>query len=390
MNRQRYSLFGFAKAGLLCAGLLTANTHLAAQATLIVNVNGGPGVFTTLAGAVAAASDGDTILVQPSLGPVAEGFTTDKGLTIIGEDLFVGSSSGSNSPFRVENLPATSTFRMVGFGRVSNGTIYFEVDNCAGQVHLESMRAREHENGPTFHSALKITNSDNVTLREFNTYGTPAVEIQSSTVSLVRCQLGRTHIGLGGGACMVATNSVVDVVEPRFDTNWGAPTAIELNQSDLRLVGSSASFVRNPTGPAITANGGTIVIAPAVVLTALSAAQTIVGTASVTQQTLPGTSTGDCVAGQTLDIETSAPAGARVWHAIGAPGFLTPSPLGTLGIDPTAPYAFLPLVTVPPSGAVTSSLSVPAALPVGSTYTAQAVVFSGALELSLPCTFVVR
>lgn len=61
-------------------------TPVLAQTTWIVNAGSGPGVnFTSLATAVATAANGDTMGVQsPPLLQAVGGFTTDKGLTIVG------------------------------------------------------------------------------------------------------------------------------------------------------------------------------------------------------------------------------------------------------------------------------------------------------------------
>jgi pectin methylesterase-like acyl-CoA thioesterase len=70
-------------------GLVAAATagSLSAQQTFLVNAGGGPGVnFTSLPPAIAAAADGDTIVVQAGpFGEGAVGFTTSKGITILGQ-----------------------------------------------------------------------------------------------------------------------------------------------------------------------------------------------------------------------------------------------------------------------------------------------------------------
>ncbi|MFY9342015.1 MAG: hypothetical protein WAT39_05980, partial [Planctomycetota bacterium] len=82
---------------------------------------------------------------------------------------------------------------------------------------------------------------------------------------------------------------------------------------------------------------------------------------------------------------------AAVFQALGTPGPLATSPLGLLGIEPAAPFAFFPLAVAPASGLVSHALVVPAAIGRGAAFASQAVVYDGsALVLGSPVTFVVR
>lgn len=59
-------------------------------------------------------------------------------------------------------------------------------------------------------------------------------------------------------------------------------------------------------------------------------------------------------------------------------------------IDAGLPYVYIPMA-VPPTGLWSTSLAVPANLPLGSDFATQAVYFdSGALSFGLPSTFVVH
>jgi len=376
-----------------CSSLLVVSlAPLAAQTTWIVNAGGGPGVnFTDLPAAVAAASDGDTIIVETGpFGEGAVGFTTSKGLTIVGRYGYVPIVTSPSNPVRVTNLPATSAFRMVGFLRGTVGQLNFEIDNCAGMVHLERMLCREPDlvfpSGP----ALSIHNSANVTLRAFSSFGSPAVDIVGSTVSMAHCQLGVTYLGLGGGQAIRANNATVDVIEPAFDTGWGTAASIELHNTALRLAGGPWAAVRNPGGPIVMSTGGSVWFDPSLPLAPASGQPVVAGTAGVTQQVLPATWTGH--AQQQLSFRTSAPDGAYVFYALGSPGFLVPSPLGTLGIDTQQPWAFL-------NPSIAFQGYAPGNWPgytnypwlQGTAWTVQAAVLTPTVfTLSLPCTFVVH
>lgn len=378
------SFVGFAAAGL-------------AQNTWIVDAAGGPGVsFPDLPSAVGSASvvDGDTILVRT--GPFGEGaapFTTGKGLTIVGVGGQVPITTSPASPIAIVGVPAGRTFRLVGFARSSDGAVDVRVQNCAGDVHLESLTAREPDALFPTGASIAVDNCASVMLRGLVNFGAPAVSVQASTVALVACQLGVTAIGLGGGQALAATGSTVDVVEPRFDPAWGS-VAIQSTSSTLRIAGDGAALIRGrataPGTAAIVANGGAVTIDPAVPLTMTPpAAPPVLGTAAVLFAAVPASWTLDAARpAQPLSIRTTAPAGAAVFQALGAPGPLAATPFGVLGLDPLAPYAFFPVVVVPGTGVVTNVVTVPAAMPLGATFASQAVVWDGSqLRFGAPVSF---
>ena len=377
---------------LVCAALV--GSVLSAQTTWIVNAGGGAGVhFADLPTAVAAASDGDTIVVQT--GPFQEGatpFVTSKGLTIVGEGGLVPITTSLGNAIEIVNLPATSTFRMVGFARLSNGALDVRVLNCAGKVHLERMRCREPGAFLPVWPSVEIYNSDNVTMRQFETFGSPCVQIDGSRVSMVSCRLGQTHIGLGGGQAVVANYSTVDIIEPLFEPVVAVAATVAVLQSDVRIAGSSGSLVNNGTGPAVLANGGSLLVDAAVEITGVGLfGAAFAGSTPPTFASLPASSTGNANPGQALVLRTAAQASSLVFTAIGQPGFLLDTPLGTLGIAVSQGYGFLPMAVVPALGPAQASLALPAALPLGSAYTTQSVVFqAGQLMISQPCTFVLH
>jgi hypothetical protein len=359
---------------------------LPAQTTWIVNAGGGAGVhFLDLPSAVAAASNGDTIIVQT--GPFGEGadpFVTSKGLTIVGEGGQVPIGTSTTAPIEVNGLLAGLTFRLVGFSRPTVGELNLRVINCAGNVHLESLQVREpgfmFPTGP----AVVVENSPAVTMRAVDTFGSPAVQVTNSQVVLVSCRLGVTHIGLGGGPCLHATNSTVYVAQPSFDPAWH-PYAIQSTSSQLTIAGDGASLVGGNT--AVVTSGGSVTIDPAVPRPGLGGP--VSGSATVTFRTVPASrTTAAALLGATLGIVTTAPVGSAVFQALGLPGAPVSTPFGLLGIDVTGPFAFFPLSVTGPTGVVTNSVTIPAAVR-GSAWTTQAVVWDGvAWRLSLPVTFV--
>lgn len=373
-------------------------TPLVAQSTWIVNAGGGPGVnFTDLPSAVAAASSGDTILVQT--GPFGEGatpFSTSKGLTIVGVGGLVPISSASTARYEITNLPLGETFCMVGFDRPWDGELNFRIDNCQGRVHLDRLRCRENQAFLPTWPSIEITDSGDVTLREVSTFGSPAVAITNSDVDLVHCQLGVTYIGLAGGMAVSATDSTVDVVQPRFDTGFGATAAIVTDNCTLTITGhaqvfGNLSYVRNPTGAVVDATGGIVRHDPMVQLEPQLGTPAITGSAAVVSATLPATWCAAAIRGQPLLLQSRAPANAFVWLALGTPAPTVGTPLGPLSIDPFAsPLVFGPSIATT-LGITSLTINVPAGALLGSMFTSQAIVLDqGALSLGLPCTFAIH
>ncbi len=377
---------------------------LAAQTTWTVNATPGAGAqFQSLAAAVATAADGDVIVCQqPTFGESLGGFTTNKGLTIVGDANGVPLTTLA-TPIQVVGLPAGSTFRMAGFQSIQDGELRIVLQNCAGRVELDNLQARSPDfffpSGP----AIVVDQCASVVLRDVVDFGTPAVRVDSSRVVLSSCWLGLTRIRVGGGPCVEATNAEVDVVQPVFRTGGlgagpNAPwAAIAATNSVVRIGGGAGAIVSAgpPSsatgGTAIVANGGSVRIDPAVVLAAGIGQPTTAGTAAFAAAAVPVSwCATPAVAGQPLDVRTAAPAGASVWLAISLPTALISTALGTLGVD-AGSAAIVPAVVVPAGGQVGTSIALPAGLLRGQGFAAQAVVWDGvALALGAPVAFAVQ
>lgn len=378
---------------------------LFAQTTWLVNASGGPGVqFTDLAAAVAAAADGDTIVCQqPTFGESLGGFTTNKGLTIVGDANGVPLTTNV-APVQVVGLPAGRTFRMAGFQAVLDGQLRIVLQNCAGRVELDNLQAREPDAMFPTTPGLDIANCASVVVRDVCDFGVPAVRVAGSQVLLSGCWLGITRIGVGGGPCLWATNATVEIVQPMFRTGGiqQAPgvwfPAIDATNSVLRLAGDASAMVSGGPplstlgGSAIVASGGSVVLDPAVGLLAGLGQPLLAGTAPVVVQPVPASWLPNVASpGQAATIRTTAASGAAVFVALGLPGPLTSTVFGTVGLDLAAPPVFFPLAVVPAAGVVNQPLPVPAGLPRGQTFTTQAVVWDGVLlQFGLPTTFVVQ
>lgn len=377
---------------------------LGAQSTWIVNADGGAGVhFSSLATAVAAAVDGDTIVCQhPTFGSSLGGFTTSKALTIVGDAAGVPLTTNL-TPIQVVGLPAGRTFRMAGFQAVLDGELRITVQNCAGNVVLDNLQAREPDFFFPTTPAIDISNCTSVVLRDVVDFGVPAVRVTASRVVLTSCWLGVTRIGLGGGPCLLANGADVDVVQPNFRTAGfqQAPNvpypAIEATNSLLRIAGSGTAVVSG--GPPLSATGGSAVVANGGIVTrdanvtfAAGVGQAVAtGTAAFFTRPVPATWT-QMVAtpGQPLVFSSSAPAGSAVWLALGPSGPQASTPLGWLGLEPTG-FVVLPVAIAGGVLPVTHLAVVPPALPRGQAFAAQPLVWDGvSLQLGAPVSFVVQ
>jgi len=384
-----------------CASLAATAAALGAQTTWVVDLANGAGShFRDLPAAVAAASAGDTILVRAA-DPLFWGryapFSTNKGLTIVGErtpsppTIATGATS-----VRVDRLPANQSFCMVGFDVYRGDEFSVEVTDCQGPVHLEALRMFEPGLFAPRAPAVTATRTALLTLHGVELFGTPAAVVATNShVVLSDATLGITSLGLGSGACVQATDSVVEVAWPRFAAINAV--AIDITRSRLVLCGDAGSFVQGgfsipPFTPAILASGGTVVADPAVALNPSTGPLGIAGTATVRAQATPSTVVRGAVRGATATILTAAPAGSVVGVAVGvpAPPFPLNLPGGALVADPTT-LTTVALGTVGAGGIYSVALPVPASLPLGSAWIAQAgSVANGQARLGLGCGFALR
>lgn len=375
---------------ILCALALCGTA--AAQSTWTVKFGGGPGVdFTDLPSAVAAAADGDTIIVQQgALGVGATSFTTSKGLTIVGEGGAVNIETQAWDPIIIQTLPVGSSFRMAGFSKAQEGGVNVRILDCKGEVHLQDLEAREPWAFFTTSPSIEILRSDSVTLTDVRNFGAPAILVDQSVVSVVDCWLQIVpSTGLGGGAAIEATTSTIHIVQPHFSVDFGVQSSITAVGCSLSITGDPTSLIHNTNGDLIFATGGQIELDPAVTLSTGLGFSAFSGSAPVTTKALPASWTSDVHPGQSMTLTTWAPPGSHVFQAIGQPGMLTTHPFGLLGIDITQGFFYLPTKVAPASGVVQWTLPVPASLAAGSAFTTQALIATAiSVEIGKPCTFV--
>ncbi len=383
--------------------LILLSASLTAQTTWTVCASGGA-QFSTIAAAVAAAADGDTIVcLPPQFGTALTGFTTSKGVTIVGGSgpWAIPIRADATSPIVVQGLPAGRAFRMAGFQFIQDGQLRIDVQSCQGHVHLEDIGARDFDfffpNGPS----IVVANSASVTLRAIATFGMPALQVDNSRLVAERCGFGVPLAGLRGGSGVVANGSELDLAQCVVDTgslslgpNQHVP-AISATNSVVRIGGDGNARVAGgaagaPGGIPIVANGGSVAIDPMVVVVPGLGQPIFSGSAAFLVQPTPATWTSPATLGQLLELRTSAPAGAVVFQAVGVASALQSTPFGSLGVDLGQPLLFFPAAAPTVSGWASASILVPASLQPGSAFAGQsAVAVGGQLTLSSPASFVV-
>lgn len=170
--------------------------------------------------------------------------------------------------------------------------------------------------------------------------------------------------------------------------------AIEAIDCVVRIAGDASARVSagvpgSPGGIPVVANGGTLWIDPLVQLQPGLGQPSVVNTGSFALRPVSATWSSEAQLGQVLEIRTRVPAGGFAFLAVGLASPLAATPIGSLGIDLQSPYAFLQPLPPGPSGTASWSVLVPASLPRGAAFAAQAAVAAGAvLELSAPSAFV--
>src|SRR5262245_21147749 len=186
------------------------------QATWVVNSSGGPGVsFTDIPPAIAAAADGDILLVQP--GTYSHFMLTGKGLRILGSGsttTFVGLTTASAAT-TISNLPSTSF------------------------AYVDGVRFQGYP-GPSFVVEVEGA-STNVVLSDVAVLGATsatALQVEAANLWAMRCSI---QGGNGGPSCFGATS--------------GGPALLALNGALVHVSGSTLQG-GNGGGGCFTGTGG--------------------------------------------------------------------------------------------------------------------------------------
>ncbi len=354
-----------------------------AQRTWVVSARGGPGVnFTDIPPAIAAAADGDILVVRP--GSYGEVQITGKGLSVIGE------AGVQVANLQVYAVSAAQRVVVTDIEVVGSRVLFLlpGVVDARGFVLWERVVLRRDSFPPTFNvcSDLRLSSCDiegsvsiassNVTitdsqLRPRFDSAVATLSVAGSRVTLSRCtvtgmnenvlrQAAQPAIELVAGSILAATDDGTNLIvagQPGFHS--AQPSAI---------VGSG-SFVRDPrvrvyAGMASPVWGPVETVRPIATLRALGAP-----------------------VGGNVQVELSGAVGQAFALVVGLPGPPVPLPRfgGTLGLS-TWVLVALGVFTAPTHGL---SLRVAPGLPPGFTLAWQAVAgdTQGGWQLSNVATY---
>ena len=404
---------------LLLAQLAVAGA-LGAQQTWKVNCSGAYGAhFTDLPPAVAAAAPGDTILVYGVVGGPCGAYytapTIDKALHIVGFQ--VGQPPGNNDPSQVR---LRGTLQITGIApgeHVSLSNIFvlhqiipspvgssdspIVISDCDGSVLLEDIYFL---NLGTIGQTVRIERCDHVVLRGSSFYiGGDPIRIVDSNVLM--------------------TNTLVQYDPPASGSIWSPYTtfteSLFLQRSNLTMVASVATGGGAPPMHAVVMDNSTLRIGASSYLrgglasfhwnpplpTQYATAYHFVGTGPSSVHldpratplwgpptTPPITTTIDetfhdwIVADEYYDVRVIGPAGGFAALVFGNMAFPTPSPFGTLGLDPATAF-LVDLAALPqPGGVHTWNFLCPSTAPNGVAFCFQCLTLSptGAFGLTEP------
>lgn len=282
------------------AFLFVATATATAQTVHVVDGLNRPGAnFTDLPAAIAAAQDGDTILLRND-GGFYHGATTSKALTITGDSPGLATIAGAGANMTITGLPAGRDFVLQNVEFLLGGQpgTPLVVQGCAGRVHLVRVNVSAIAGTP----ALDVSQCSAVTVRNGDFQGNPGLRAQNATIAIStsRCMGRGGSVGLlpGTGAeltdCHVWFADVQTYGGNAFQTNAPA-SAIELVDSDLSFtgvanaaraqsgfLGSSATPGFTAAVPAIHGQNSTLRVDPKVVLSPTGGASAIVGPTTTT------------------------------------------------------------------------------------------------------------
>lgn len=308
-------------AAALLGGILAAGPACAQQ-TLVV---GPGGTFQAIAPAIAAASPGDTVLVQQ--GVYMEVLDIDKGIRLVGRGALLSRPIFALMPLVVHDLPAGQTFTMTGFAAdgSTSTTIDMQVDvrDCDGQVVLRNLTQNGLRQWIVRAQDARLLHVGDCVLRSARVIDSNAVfascAFDPSTFHGLTIQNGRTAVV----ACAVrGGNGILSGAGIRLD---GGELAVTRSQV-IGTAGASHS-------PAIDTSGGLILLDPSAVLSPTGTEPAVRGPALT--ETFEFGSLDGFSDGQLLTLSAHGPAGAPFATVLSLPGPQVGTAFGWAWVDPT-------------------------------------------------------
>ncbi len=361
-------------------------TSLASQSVLTVGVNG---QYADVPAAIAAAQAGDT--VRCLQWPPFQLFTAPvitKGLTLDG-----GGANGLVGKTVIRGIPAGERVVMHGFAAASNNVFDLRIVDCVGRVHIDGLSTTTSSPGIWPSTSIEVLRSNSVSLHRVYTHGSPAVSVVDSTISLDLCKLGANAGGnLAGGRCIDGLRSTIMISQPHADAGDVPVSAIFADRCDVTIAG------RWQAGGSGTITGGSPIPLQLPALEGVNSTLTLSPTVSVVGGVTGFTTTMHAVPyhriyaskpGGITSLYTYGPIGDIGIAALTLPAQMTPSPFGSIWIDPLSSVTYS--IVLDHLGKHYLNLGVPTSTPVGFPLTLQGFVLTrGNLEITLPSTFVIR
>jgi hypothetical protein len=387
-----------------------------AQRRWIIDAANGPGTdFTDLPPGVAAAADGDTLLVRA--GNYTE-FSTSKGIAVLGVPGQTRIATTLLNPgIDVFGLASGKTFRARGLVITGSLAQRISVQNSAGHVHFEEIDLASTGSGIAVLGVVGIIQCRLVTLvgcgRQSASFMVSAL---ASRVAIARCRLSgwsalgdpfpntrsaRAALSLGQGA-------IVDLADCSITGGAGAAMlpftgqylpsapAVLMADSTLRVRAGtartlSAGVGASPTLPISAIMGtGTAQVDSRITLNSYAGAPPIEASVQATIGLVPGLSITGGTLGANLTARHEGQASQLCILAAGLVGAVQSLPFGDLVLD-VATMQVLPVVFADGAGIAIWTVPVPVnGSLVGATLTWQVGSVANGLMLSNPVAVVLR
>lgn len=327
-------------------------TQVAGQQTWIVDARNRPGTnFTDLPPAVAAADDGDKLIIRSGN---YSAFSTGKGLTLLGEgSVRVGDPLLGGTAIEVSGLARGKTFTMARLTAWTSpwSPNVIKLSGNSGQLHLQDVDIVHLGFVDTL--GCLVRQCDSVTITGGRFTGRPAIFAVDSALSVVGASLS------GGGVCF-SPPSCFKLASPGFEA-WrcsshlahtsvqggGSSTpmfepgpALELKDGTAILTGDAATRILGGISTfgvpsnAIVTSGGTLVADTGITILGENGGVPIIGTGTVVRRRVVSLSGGGAPPGGAITAELVSPAGDLFWLIAGFPMAPMPTPFGELSINP--------------------------------------------------------
>src|SRR5262245_38601694 len=373
---------------LFVAGTVTAQT------TWIVG-GSGPTGMPSLSAAVAAAVDGDKIVLSQAMAGEPGTVVITKSLRIFGNiagggaPLFLFGNGGLDIQIAAGKELVFANCRLMPFAANIFPAVV-NISNSAGRVVLQDL---------TGFFRLTISQSQQVLLSRLDIVTDAGTAITASVVALDRCTLhgrdGQPAWGFQSAQAMLLDSSTVHGMNTTLrggdqgigktgpEPSYPGSRALTAVSSSLTLSGAGSSVLSGTAsvGPPIISTGSTFVFHPGL-------QPAIGGTFTVTPRFLPTVSSNGFVSGGFANLIVTSPPGAPTALLFGAPGdrLAIPGVSGDLWIDPQE-YC-IPAIGV--GGASWAVTVPPSPVLFGMAYRWQGLVLSQGLEFGAPGSALLR